>query len=220
MREVSAPGACDKAYSDLKYPEFAEGTDCPVYWSRGLVTALSRESCGRDVLCREGSLQLAAIFADISDGKGSEDDIGLSRELLSTIRGGVNCGMMRDAADRCLRNIDECYDRWEQHVMRKRCPDLVCPTLLTVYVVPGNCTGCGNCAEVCPSSAISGGEGMIHVVDADRCTRCMACEGACEVSAIARATAGALIRTPDSPVPVGSYGDAAGGEGRRRRRRG
>jgi NADH-quinone oxidoreductase subunit F len=172
------------------------------------------------VLCREGSLQLTALLSDIAEGKGSEDDIELSRELLQAIRDNVNCDMTREAAGKCLARIDDYYDRWEQHVMRKRCPDLVCPALVIVYIAPGKCTGCEKCAAVCSASAIVGGEGMIHVVDKDKCTRCMDCVGVCPALAVSKATTGEIIRVPDAPIPVGSYEGAAGGEGRRRRRRG
>lgn len=45
------------------------------------------------------------------------------------------------------------------------------------------CSSCGLCAEVCPSEAISEGEGS-YVIDADLCTDCDLCTSECPVDAI------------------------------------
>lgn len=45
------------------------------------------------------------------------------------------------------------------------------------------CTGCGDCAEVCPVEAISLKDGKA-VVDEDECIECAACEEECKNKAI------------------------------------
>ena len=48
--------------------------------------------------------------------------------------------------------------------------------------VTEECTGCGDCAEICPFDAIEVGE--TAVVDEVKCMGCGVCEGACEYDSI------------------------------------
>lgn len=50
------------------------------------------------------------------------------------------------------------------------------------YAINNDCISCGSCAEQCPVSAISEGDGK-YVIDADVCIECGACAGVCPVSA-------------------------------------
>jgi uncharacterized protein (DUF362 family)/Pyruvate/2-oxoacid:ferredoxin oxidoreductase delta subunit len=48
-------------------------------------------------------------------------------------------------------------------------------------ILPTKCTGCGNCAEVCPTNAIDPSTGKINL---DRCLNCMICADQCDKNAI------------------------------------
>ena len=50
------------------------------------------------------------------------------------------------------------------------------------YKISDECISCGACADVCPSAAISEGDGK-YVIDAGKCVDCGACADACPVSA-------------------------------------
>ena len=52
-------------------------------------------------------------------------------------------------------------------------------------VISNACVSCGTCADTCPVSAISQGDGQ-YVIDAGTCIDCGACEGACPVGAISQ----------------------------------
>ena len=52
------------------------------------------------------------------------------------------------------------------------------------YVISDDCIMCGACAEGCPVSAISEGDGKFEI-DAATCIDCGACEGVCPTGAIA-----------------------------------
>jgi NADH-quinone oxidoreductase subunit F len=207
---------CEKTFASLAYPDFDGERDCPVRWSFALMKLVSERTCGKDTLCREGSLQLCALLADVSAGKGRDDDADSARELLAIILENANCDMARSAAAKCLALMDAHPEQWDRHIFGKRCSALACTALVTVYVAPDLCSGCGKCRELCPKGAIAGGEAMIHVIDRQICDGCCLCVAACSDAAIQRSS-GAVVRTPDAPVPVGAFGVA--GAGRRRRRR-
>ncbi len=50
------------------------------------------------------------------------------------------------------------------------------------YVINDDCIQCGACADECPCSAISEGDGK-YVIDADVCADCGACADVCPVGA-------------------------------------
>jgi NADH-quinone oxidoreductase subunit F len=177
---------------------------------------VSERTCGEDTLCREGSLQLCALLADVSAGKGRDDDAESARDLLELIRENANCDMARTAAAKNLALLDAHGAEWERHIFGKRCSALACAALVTVYVAPDLCSGCEKCRELCPKGAVAGGKDMIHVIDRQLCDGCLRCVAICPDGAVQRSS-GATVRTPDAPVPVGSFGVA--GTGRRRRRR-
>ena len=210
---------CSKTFAELDMSDYSDSVDCPVDWSKTLVERLSQNSCGRDVLCREGSLEIVRIISDISEGKGEEDDMALLDELLETIKANANCEMGRTAAERINGLLGRQGEKWSQHIMRKRCPDLVCTALISLHIAPEKCTGCGECKVVCPEGVIAGGPNLIHVIDRASCTKCLECFNICPEAAVVKTTTGAIIRAPEEPVPVGEVG-RSGGEGRRRRRRG
>jgi NAD-dependent dihydropyrimidine dehydrogenase PreA subunit len=51
------------------------------------------------------------------------------------------------------------------------------------YVISDECTKCGSCEPVCPSEAISEGDGK-YVIDAEKCVDCGLCADECPVNAI------------------------------------
>ena len=50
------------------------------------------------------------------------------------------------------------------------------------YVINDECIMCGACADECPCSAISEGDGK-YVIDADACVDCGSCADVCPVGA-------------------------------------
>ena len=50
------------------------------------------------------------------------------------------------------------------------------------YQIGSACVSCGACADACPVSAISEGDGK-YEIDADTCIECGACADTCPVSA-------------------------------------
>lgn len=50
------------------------------------------------------------------------------------------------------------------------------------YKISDDCISCGACADTCPNSCISEGDGK-YVIDADACVECGACAEVCPVGA-------------------------------------
>jgi ferredoxin len=194
-------------------------TACPVDIALTLLRAAAAGSCGREVFCREGTRQLQEILTDLTEGKGRSDDLELIEELCSATAQQAPCELAGEAAARTLGLLADHREEWEQHLRRKRCTSLTCTMAFTVYIDPAACTSSGGCAPVCPEAAIVGGPGEIHVVLADRCTKCLACFAACPNGAIHKAGP-VKPRLPEHPIPVGSFAGSADGGGMRRRRRG
>lgn len=202
---------------------FHDGSACAVDFSKALMDFARRESCGKCVLCREGTWQAYEIIKDITEGKAEGDDFELLTELLEQISGNAGCEMSIEAASVCLGLLRNYQDEWDQHIRRKRCTNLICKASFTVYIAPERCDGCGKCTETCRSEAISGGENLIHVIQTEKCSKCMLCADICPKGAIKKAGA-VKPKVPAEPVPVGSFGEAGSsneeGTGMRRRRRG
>ena len=51
------------------------------------------------------------------------------------------------------------------------------------YTITDECISCGACESICPSEAISEGDGK-YVIDAAKCDACGTCAEMCPVSAI------------------------------------
>lgn len=51
------------------------------------------------------------------------------------------------------------------------------------FVITDACVSCGSCADGCPVSAISEGDGK-YVIDADTCIDCGNCASTCPTGAI------------------------------------
>ena len=194
---------------------------CVVDYCLKLMDIARKESCGKCVLCREGTWQVYEIIKDITKGNAQTEDFKLLPDVLGQIRKSANCEMSRTAACICMDLMKTYEEEWDMHIRRKRCSNLVCKGTYTLYVDPQLCDGCGKCLESCPQGAIAGGAGMIHVINTDNCSKSMICVSVCPKGAIKKAGA-VKPKLPGEPVPVGSLSqteDSQEGETTRRRRR-
>ncbi len=196
-----------------------KGAACVVRAALEIMADARRLSCGQCVFCREGTIQLHELLKDGTSGSATGEDLELLAEIAVMVRDYSGCEMSSKAAGALVDLMGAYPDEFDQHFRRGRCPALACPAYYTVHVLPDLCTGCGACVQACPEAAIAGGDGMIRVIDGERCSRCGRCLEACDGIAKAIVKAGPVKpRTPDAPIPVGSWADDGGG--RRRRRRG
>ncbi len=213
---------CDAHKIELPVWETGSERDCVVDFCKNLMDTARKESCGKCVLCRDGTWQVYEMFKDITEGNAKSEDFDLAAELLELIRENAGCDMSRDAAAMSLELMERHAEEWDRHIRRKRCTNMVCKASYTLYVDPAVCDGCGACLAACPSGAIAGGEGMIHVIDVDACSKSLNCVRTCPKGAIKKAGP-VKPKVPAEPIPTGSFESASGGEddgtSRRRRRR-
>ena len=178
--------------------------NCMVDVARYFLTFTQLESCGKCIQCRWGTRQMLDILEDIVSGNGREGDIELLLELGEAVKNGSLCALGGTAPNPVLTTIRYFRDEYEAHINEKRCPALACKALVSYYIDPAKCQGCGICARNCPAEAIKGGKRMVHVIDQSKCIKCGSCLDACpaKFGAVAK-TSGKPVEAPAEPVPVG-----------------
>jgi len=172
---------------------------CMIDIAKYFTTFLEEESCGKCVPCREGLKHMRQILANISEGRGQEGDIEMLEYLSSVMRDGALCALGQTAPNPVLSTIRYFRDEYEAHTKEKRCAAKVCKDLISFYIEPDECKACMICLRNCPVDAISGGKGLIHVIDQEKCTKCGTCFDVCPTrfSAVAK-----LSGEPVPPPPL------------------
>jgi NADH-quinone oxidoreductase subunit F len=177
--------------------------NCVVDIARYFLSFTQDESCGKCVLCRLGTKQMLDILENITNGKGKLEDIELLLDLSAQIKAGSLCGLGQTAPNPVLTTIRYFRDEYEAHINEKRCPALGCTELISYYILPDKCEGCGICLRDCPSEAISGGKRMVHIINQSKCIKCGTCLDVCPTrfGAVVKVS-GEEVTVPSEPVPV------------------
>lgn len=157
---------------------------CMVKLARYFMQFTQNESCGKCVVCREGTRQMLALLDDIIEGVATQETLDLLIELAETVRVGSLCGLGKTAPNPVLSTIRYFKDEYDAHVFDKRCPTGNCEELANYIVIPEKCKFCSLCAKKCPVDAISGSKGVPYVIDIEACIKCGVCMDACRFDAI------------------------------------
>jgi len=178
---------------------------CMVDIAKYFLTFTQAESCGKCIMCRFGTKQMLDILEDIVHGNGRDGDIELLLEIGEAVKNSSLCALGGTAPNPVLTTIRYFRDEYEAHISEKRCPALSCKALISYYIDPEKCEGCGICARACPAEAIRGGKRMVHVIDQSKCTRCSTCLDVCppKFNAVV-VISGEPVVAMTEPVPVGS----------------
>jgi NAD-dependent dihydropyrimidine dehydrogenase PreA subunit len=176
---------------------------CVVDMTRYFLTFTQAESCGKCVPCRVGTRHMLMILQRITRGEGEPGDIKLLQRLATTVRSGSLCGLGQTAPNPVLTTIRYFQKEYEDHIHKKKCPALVCKELVSFYIHPEKCRGCGICLKNCPVEAITGSKKMVHIIDQKKCIKCGTCLILCpkRFSAIMKVS-GKKMKVPKKPVPV------------------
>jgi NADH-quinone oxidoreductase subunit F len=159
---------------------------CMVQIARFFMQFTQNESCGKCVVCREGTRQMLALLDDIIEGRATEETISLLEELAEMVKVGSLCGLGKTAPNPVLSTLHHFRDEYLIHVREKRCPTGNCEALATYRIVPEKCKGCSVCAKKCPVEAISGKIKSLYVIDPEKCIKCGVCIQNCKFDAIVK----------------------------------
>jgi NADH-quinone oxidoreductase subunit F len=176
---------------------------CMVDLARYFLSFTQAESCGKCVPCRLGTKQMLDILERITKGEGKPEEVDLLAELAESVKRGSLCGLGQTAPNPVLTTIRYFRDEYEAHVNQKRCPALTCKALVSYYILPDKCQACMICARNCPTKAIKGGRGLVHVIDQGKCTKCGTCLEVCpsRFAAVVKVS-GEKVEVPSEPAPV------------------
>jgi len=157
---------------------------CMVDLAKFFLEFVQDESCGKCAPCRVGTKRMLEILERITSGNGREGDIELLEELSRSIKNSALCGLGQTAPNPVLSTLRYFRDEYEAHIRDKQCPAGTCQALLTYYIDPKSCQGCGLCSKVCPAEAISGEKKKPHTIDTEKCVKCGTCKQKCKFDAI------------------------------------
>jgi NADH-quinone oxidoreductase subunit F len=157
---------------------------CMVGIARFFMQFTQNESCGKCVLCREGTRQMLALLDDIIEGRADAGTLDLLEKLAGAVQKGSLCGLGKTAPSPVLSTLRYFRHEYEAHVHQKRCPAGRCKALLRPEIDAARCKGCTACVRKCPVNAITGEKRQAHVINADLCIKCGACVTACKFNAV------------------------------------
>ena len=168
---------------------------CMVDVAKYFLSFTKEESCGKCVPCREGSSRMCEVLTDITEGRGQEGDMELLEEMGRVISDSSLCGLGESAPNPVLSTIRYFPEEYQAHIREKRCPAFACKALTSYYIEPEKCQACMICLRGCPTEAIIGGKGQVHVIDQAKCSKCGTCLDVCP------ARFRAVTRLSGVPVP-------------------
>jgi len=157
---------------------------CMIQIAKFFMQFTQNESCGKCVLCREGTKQMLALLEDISEGNATLETIDLLETLANSVKAGSLCGLGKTAPNPILSTLKNFKEEYYAHIEQKRCPVKKCTALTDPEILAEKCKGCGVCIKVCAVDAISGEKKSLHYIDAKLCVKCGACKSACKFYAI------------------------------------
>lgn len=181
------------------------GSECMAAVTARLMEEAWQASCGKCVLCREGTLQFKTIVSEMTQGKAKATDLEMLKEMGELIKVGAYCAFGKAMPGPLITALELFSGEFEEHIRKKSCPAGVCYQSEAVYVIlPDLCNGCTDCIDECDEDAIEGKKGFIHMIDQDMCEGCGKCVSACEEAAIIKAT-GKLPKLPKKLTKAGKF---------------
>jgi NADH-quinone oxidoreductase subunit F len=163
----------------------ADSSTCMVDLARYFLSFTQEESCGKCIPCRLGTKRMLETLTRICDGGGEPEDLERLEILAEDIKASSLCALGGTAPNPVLTTLKYFKKEYEDHIFHKKCPAGVCTALITLTIIPENCTGCGACVKVCPQDAISGEKKEPHVINQELCIQCKMCLSRCPSDAIA-----------------------------------
>jgi NADH-quinone oxidoreductase subunit F len=157
---------------------------CMVSVAKYFMQFTQKESCGKCVLCREGTCQLLFLLEDIVEGRGTLETLDVLKELAQAVQLGSLCGLGKTAPNPVLSTLKYFHDEYITHVVDRHCPTGECKKLARPEIHADKCRGCTACVKKCPVGAITGTLKQAHVINVSLCVKCGVCAATCKFDAI------------------------------------
>jgi NADH-quinone oxidoreductase subunit F len=103
---------------------------CMVDVAKYFLGFLKDESCGKCFTCRKGTQRMHEILEDVTEGRGTLDQLALLEELAVVVRDTSMCGLGQSAANPVLSTLRYFRHEYERHIVDKRCDAFVCKDLV------------------------------------------------------------------------------------------
>ncbi len=113
---------------------------CMVDVAKYFLTFLQDESCGKCSTCRWGIQRMLEIVTDITEGRGTMEQLALLEELAQVVKDTTQCGLGQTAANPVLSTLRYFRNEYIEHIVDKHCGASVCRPL---YISP--------CQNTCPA---------------------------------------------------------------------
>ena len=157
--------------------------DCMVDLSLYFLRFLRKESCGKCVMCRDGTGHLCDLVEQHTK-QGEKDESLLTRieTLARHIQQGSLCALGRTAPNMVLSTLQEFRQEFEAHVQNV-CPAGKCVEL-TDFRVSDQCIGCTKCVQHCAAHAIDCVVLESAQIIPEKCVKCGVCRLVCPQQAI------------------------------------
>ena len=157
---------------------------CMIQVAKFFMKFTQEESCGKCVLCREGTKQMLNLLNKITEGKADQNTLTKLEKLGQAVKKGSLCGLGKTAPNPVLSTMDLFEEEYRAHVEDNTCPVNECDALSVPEIDPEECKGCTICAKECPVDAIEGEPQEVHRIIAEDCINCGTCIEACKFNAI------------------------------------
>jgi NADH-quinone oxidoreductase subunit F len=104
---------------------------CMVDVAKYFMNFLRDESCGKCLSCREGTSRMYDILTDITEGRGTMEQLDLLEELAGVVRDASMCGLGQTAANPVFSTLRYFRDEYIAHIKYKKCPAVVCKGIIS-----------------------------------------------------------------------------------------
>jgi NADH-quinone oxidoreductase subunit F len=104
---------------------------CVVDVARFFMEFCRDESCGKCTPCRVGTEKMLEILTRICEGQGVPEDIRMLETMADYMKNNALCGLGQTAPNPVLSTLHYFREEYEQHILEKRCPAVVCDAFFT-----------------------------------------------------------------------------------------